>query len=116
MEAGRRITTFKEFWPSYVRAHRRRSTQALHLVGSFAALAWAIVCINEGLWRFLPIALVLGYGPAWIGHYFFEGNRPATFSYARFSFIADWVMIFFILTGKMPEQIKRHCGEQGTLP
>ena len=41
---------------------------------------------------FLPV--LLGYGFAWIGHFFFEKNRPATFIYPIFSLIGDFRMIF----------------------
>jgi hypothetical protein len=49
----------------------------------------------------LPAALVAGYGFAWVGHYFFEHNRPATFTYPLYSFLGDWVMYKDLLTGKI---------------
>ena len=50
--------------------------------------------------KLLIYAPIFGYGFAWIGHYFFEKNRPATFTYPLFSFIGDWVMFKDIITGK----------------
>ena len=49
----------------------------------------------------LLVGLVQGYAWAWVGHYFFEHNRPATFKYPRWSFMGDWVMWKDILTGKI---------------
>jgi hypothetical protein len=46
-------------------------------------------------------APVLGYGFAWVGHFFFERNRPATFTYPLYSLMGDWVMFWQTLTGKL---------------
>ncbi|MGN6808142.1 MAG: Mpo1-like protein, partial [Trinickia sp.] len=45
--------------------------------------------------------LVCGYGFAWVGHFFFEKNRPATFSHPLYSLMGDWVMFKDICTGKI---------------
>jgi hypothetical protein len=34
----------------------------------------------------------VGYFFAWVGHFFVEQNRPATFTYAVFSFMGDFRM------------------------
>ena len=47
---------------------------------------------------------VIGYGFAWVGHFFFEHNRPATFTYPFYSFAGDWVMLFQFLTGTLPTE------------
>jgi len=46
-------------------------------------------------------ALACGYAFAWVGHFFFEHNRPATFTHPLWSFMGDWVMWKDILTGKI---------------
>ena len=43
---------------------------------------------------------VVGYGFAWIGHFFFEKNHPATFKYPLYSFMGDWMMFKDILMRK----------------
>jgi hypothetical protein len=52
-------------------------------------------------WRWLAAALMAGYGLAWLGHFFFEKNRPATFSHPFYSFIGDWVMCRDMLTRRI---------------
>ncbi|TAK93078.1 MAG: DUF962 domain-containing protein [Aquabacterium sp.] len=42
------------------------------------------------------------YGFAWVGHFRFERNRPATFTYPLYSLMGDWVMFWQTLTGKLP--------------
>ncbi|MCS7074970.1 MAG: DUF962 domain-containing protein, partial [Bacteroidia bacterium] len=37
---------------------------------------------------------------AWIGHAFFEKNKPATFTYPLYSLASDFIMFFDLLTGK----------------
>jgi hypothetical protein len=49
----------------------------------------------------LLAALVCGYGFAWIGHFFFEKNRPATFTHPIYSLMGDWMMFWQVLTGRV---------------
>jgi hypothetical protein len=44
---------------------------------------------------------IVGYGFAWVGHFVFEKNRPATFKYPFYSFLGDFKMFWEILTGKI---------------
>ena len=46
--------------------------------------------------------LLMGYLPAWIGHFFFEHNRPATFLYPTYSLLSDFVMWYQILSCQLP--------------
>ena len=62
------------------------------------SLFYAIISQQLKLLWFLP---VLGYGFAWVGHFFYEKNKPATFKYPFYSFIGDWVMLWHVLTGKI---------------
>ncbi len=48
------------------------------------------------------MALLSGYAFAWVGHFFFEKNRPATFKHPFYSFAGDWVMFKDIFVGKIP--------------
>ena len=81
--------------------HRNVVCRRLHFVGSSLALAcFALAVAQRNPWWILA-ALLVGYGFAWVGHFFFEKNRPATFTYPFYSFAGDWVMWSEILRGKI---------------
>jgi hypothetical protein len=87
-----RFESFEEFWPFYVKEHRKKATRVLHFLGTTGAMA----CLAGGLFTkrrwLLALAPVVGYGGAWIGHFFVEKNKPATFAYPLWSLRADMVM------------------------
>jgi hypothetical protein len=97
----REFKSFEEFWPCYLSEHSKPTTRLLHCIGSLTAMAALIALIVIGRWWLLPLALVPGYAFAWIGHFFVEKNRPATFTYPLWSFMDDWKMLALILTGKL---------------
>jgi hypothetical protein len=97
-----RYTTFREFYPFYLSEHTNRTCRRLHFVGSSLALGCLAALIVTGNLWWLPAGLVAGYGFAWIGHFFFEKNRPASFKQPLYSFIGDWVMYKDIWTGRIP--------------
>jgi hypothetical protein len=99
--AARRFRSFSEFWPYYLSEHSRPATRLLHYIGSLAGIAMIVALIAWGKWYLFPLALVPGYTMAWIGHFFVEKNRPATFTYPLWSFIGDWKMLAMMLTGKL---------------
>ncbi len=108
------ISTFDEFWPHYVHAHRHPVNRALHYVGTTAALGAvtaAAVTLNPA---WLLVAPVAGYGPAWVGHFLFEKNKPATFEHPVWSLRGDLKMYSLALRGKMAAEVERICG--GSLP
>ena len=93
--------TFKDFYPFYLGEHSNRTCRRLHFIGTTLGLSFflnAIISMNP--WLILA-GFVCGYAFAWIGHFFYEKNRPATFSYPAYSFVGDWVMWKDILTGKI---------------
>ena len=99
--AERRFRSFSEFWPYYLSEHSRPATRLLHYIGSLAGIAVIVALIALGKWYLFPLAFVPGYAMAWIGHFFVEKNRPATFTYPLWSFIGDWKMLAMMLTGKL---------------
>jgi hypothetical protein len=110
--AERRIATFREFWPQYVREHSKPITRALHFTGSTLVLAFAVASVMTGRpWLFF-VAPLVGYGFAWLGHFGFERNRPATFKYPFYSFAADWVMYGKILSGTMRAEVERSIAKR----
>jgi hypothetical protein len=96
-----RFASFREFYPFYLAEHANRTSRRLHFVGSCGVLALLGVAIVRGNPWWLLAALLCGYGFAWVGHFFFEKNRPATFKHPFYSFVGDWVMFKDILTGKV---------------
>ena len=99
-----KITSFKEFYPFYLAEHSNPTCRALHYVGSLlvlTVLAYALMNQQYSLLWALP---VIGYGFAWVGHFFVEHNRPATFKYPFYSLASDWVMLFQFLTGSLPKE------------
>jgi hypothetical protein len=98
---SQRYQSFREFYPFYLSEHANPTCRRLHFVGTTLVIAFlATAFLTRNGWWFVG-ALVAGYGCAWIGHFFFEHNRPATFTYPVYSFIGDWVMFKDLLTGKI---------------
>jgi hypothetical protein len=93
--------SFTEFYPFYLSEHANRTSRRLHFVGTSLGLAFALHALSTLNFWWLLAALACGYAFAWVGHFFFEKNRPATFTYPLWSFMGDWVMWKEILTGKI---------------
>ena len=104
--ANQRYNSFSEFWPFYVTEHSKPTTRLLHLIGTLASLGCIIWFLAWGRWWLFPLGLIPGYGAAWISHFFIEKNRPATFEYPLWSFIADYKMIAMMLVGKMDKEVE----------
>lgn len=101
MNQETRIRTFAEFYPFYLGEHTNRVSRRLHFIGSSIGLLLLISALLTGDIKLVPLALLQGYAFAWIGHFFFEHNRPATFKYPLFSFMGDWRMWWDILRGRI---------------
>jgi hypothetical protein len=96
------FANFQEFYQYYLTEHRNRTCRRLHFVGTSLVVGCVLMVVVSGDFSWLLIALMCGYGFAWIGHFFFELNKPATFRYPLLSFASDWVMYKDMLTGKIP--------------
>ena len=92
---------FADFYPFYLSEHSDRTCRRLHFVGSSLVLLMLAYVVLSGKWVLLLTLPLIGYGFAWLGHFIFEKNRPATFKYPLYSLIGDWVMFKDILTGKI---------------
>ena len=95
------FSSFSEFYPFYLEEHADPTCKLLHFIGTWLVVLVAVVAfiLNEPKWLWLmPL---LGYGFAWVGHFFFERNRPATFTYPWYSLLGDWVMWKDIMVGKV---------------
>jgi len=96
-----RFRTFAEFYPFYLTEHGNRTSRRLHFIGTSIAIALIVAAIATGAWWLLAVALVQGYAFAWVGHFFFERNKPATFKYPGFSFMGDWRLWWDIVRGRI---------------
>ena len=101
------ITNYKEFWDFYVQEHSKPLTRALHLIGTSLGFALLVYFIATGRWYFFPVFFVVGYAFAWFAHFVIEKNRPATFQYPFWSLISDFIMIGYMLTGRMGREVER---------
>jgi hypothetical protein len=96
-----RFASFREFYPFYLEEHSNRISRRLHFFGSWGVLGLLATAVFTGTPWWALGALFCGYGFAWVGHFFFEKNRPATFKHPLYSFAGDWVMFKDILTGRV---------------
>jgi len=105
------LQSFAEFWPFYVREHRRRATRFWHFCGTSLALLVLIAALVMRQWLVLLAVPLCGYAFAWLSHLLVEKNRPATFSYPLWSLLADFKMWALIATGRMGAEIERILGD-----
>jgi len=106
MPDAQRFGSFAEFWPFYVREHLDPRSRALHVAGSALVLVALMLALTVSAW-WLLVMPVIGYGFAWVGHFVFEKNRPATFTHPLWSLIGDWKMFWFTVTGRMGAELDR---------
>jgi hypothetical protein len=101
------MKTFAEFWPFYLREHSHPATRTLHFVGTTLSLLLVASALALHAGGLVLAALVCGYAFAWVGHFFVEHNRPATFKYPLWSFAADWKMWGLALSGRLGPELRR---------
>ncbi|MEQ1546483.1 DUF962 domain-containing protein [Methyloglobulus sp.] len=92
--------TLKEFYPFYLSKHANRTSRRLHFVSTTIALVLVIAVVVTQFWWLMLAALMQGYAFTWVGHFFFERNKPATFTYPWLSFLGDFRLWWEILTSK----------------
>jgi hypothetical protein len=105
MPGNSKFASFNEFYPYYLGEHSNPVCRALHYVGSTLALMIMLYSIISANYFGILAGLVVGYGFAWTGHFFFEHNKPATFQYPLWSFMGDWVMLKDFLSGKFRNSV-----------
>ncbi|MFN3495475.1 MAG: Mpo1-like protein [Hydrogenophaga sp.] len=96
------FTRFADFYPFYLKEHSNRTCRRLHFLGSSLALVCLALAVFNANPAWVLAGLLCGYGCAWIGHFGFEHNRPASFKRPLYSFLGDWAMYRDIWMGRIP--------------
>ena len=100
MSCPERFRTFAEFYPFYLSEHANRTSRRLHVIGTSIALVLLVAALLTQYWRLVAAALLQGYGLAWLGHFAFEHNQPATFRHPILSLMGDWRLWWEVVSGK----------------
>lgn len=95
------FSSFREFYPFYLQEHSNLTCRRLHFVGTSLVIALFIAALVSGNLTLLAALPIAGYGFAWVGHFFFEHNRPATFKHPLYSLWGDFVMFKDVLLGNI---------------
>ena len=101
MNRTAQFRSFAEFYPYYLGEHSNPTCRRLHFVGTSLVIALLAYTIGSGKWLLLLALPVFGYGFAWVGHFFFEKNRPATFQHPFYSLLGDFVMYRDMILGRV---------------
>lgn len=104
--AEKRFKSLKEFYPFYLTEHSNFTSRVLHFIGTGLVVLLLLAAMLFHEWRFLVAIPFTGYGFAWIGHYFFEKNKPATFEYPGYSLASDFILFWELLTGNESFRVK----------
>lgn len=100
-QVSERFHSFAEFYPYYLQEHSNPICRRLHYAGSTLVLLILAYSLLTQQWLWLLAMPLAGYGFAWVGHYVFEKNRPATFKHPLYSLLGDWVMLKDVCTGRI---------------
>ena len=100
-EKPKAFKSFSEFYPFYLSEHSDPVNKRLHFFGCLAVILVILYCLLAQVWLALILVPIFGYGFAWVGHFYIEKNKPATFKYPIYSVLGDWKMFLDIITGKI---------------
>ena len=106
MATEKKYKSFWSFYPYYLTEHGDLKNRTLHFIGTAGLIAILIIAIVLQKWWMLILIPVCGYGFAWVGHFFIEKNKPATFTYPLWSLGSDFVMFWHILTGQIGKKLE----------
>ncbi len=104
---SRKISSFREFWPRYLRAHSQPLTRAWHYAGTLLGVVLVVAATTFRVWWLGGVAILLGYGFAWVGHACVECNRPQTFGHPLWSLLSDLRMFLHFVTGTLRGELEK---------
>lgn len=99
--------SFEEFWPYYLKQHSQPRTRTFHFIGTIIALCCVVAMLVLGEAKLIIPGVIAAYAFAWIGHFVFEHNNPATFSYPLWSLRADFKMLRLWLTRRLEPELRK---------
>ena len=106
------IGSWEDFWPFYLGEHRVPLCRVLHVAGTTSGGSLALLGLLTGEGGLFLLALMIGYGFSWVGHFLVERNRPATFSHPLWSFRGDWKMVVLFWTRRLDGEVVRLFGDR----
>jgi hypothetical protein len=101
----KKFESLSEFYPFYLTEHSNDICRALHFVGTGLVISITLFVLITQTWWLLALLPVVGYGFAWVGHFAFEKNKPATFKHPLYSLASDFIMFYHIITFQLPSKL-----------
>lgn len=105
--AEKKFTSLQEFYPFYLSEHINTTSRVLHFVGTGLVVLAFLAGFLFHNWRFFLLMPLVGYSFAWVGHFFFEKYKPATFQYPGYSLASDFILFYDLLTGKQSFVVRK---------
>ena len=91
----------QKFYEFYLAEHQNIACRRLHFAGSSFGLLGLAKSIKNRSAKPVLKGIAAGYACAWVGHFFFEKNKPASFEFPLKSFVSDFRMYGDVLRGKL---------------
>lgn len=93
---------FEQYYRHYLSLHQNKTCRRLHLVGwPLGAAVLLFICFYPEFWWTLLLVVPVGYAFAWIGHFYFEKNVPASWTNPLYAYLAEVRMVWDMCTGKI---------------
>ena len=90
-----------KFYDFYLNEHQNMACRRLHFAGSSFGLLGLAKSVKNRSAKPLLKGIAAGYACAWVGHFFFEKNKPASFKFPLQSFASDFRMFSDVLRGNL---------------
>ena len=100
-------TTKQKFYDFYLDEHQNIACRRLHFAGSSFGLIGLAKSVKNRSAKPLLKGIAAGYTCAWVGHFFFEKNKPASFKFPLKSFASDFRMYGDVLRGNLSLKDKK---------
>ena len=106
MTTSSEFKSLQSFYLYYLTEHSHPTSRRLHFIGTTLFIVVFIFAIVMKIWWLIPVSIVSAYTFAWVGHFYFENNKPATFKYPFYSLASDFIMLFHMLTGQLRQKLE----------